>query len=114
LVPLRRLMHEDPPLPSKQEESILVGRREAVDALTAVIALTADRDNPEMRHLALANRAGVLAALGQLEEAELDCDKVLAENKHQDTALRNKGQILLQRDDKARAVQFLNQIQGED
>ena len=114
LVPLQRLMHEDPPLPGKQEEPSSARRREAAEALTAVIALTADRDNPEMRHIALANRAGVLAALGQLDEAELDCDKVLAENKHQDTALRNKGQILLRRGDKERAIQFFEQIQGED
>ena len=114
LVPLQRLMHEDPPLPGKQEEPSSARRREAAEALTAVIALTADRDNPEMRHIALANRAGVLAALGQLDEAELDCDKVLAENKHQDTALRNKGQILLRRGDKERAIQFFEQIQGKD
>ena len=114
LVPLQRLMHEDPPLPGKQEEPSSARRREAAEALTAVIALTADRDNPEMRHIALANRAGVLAALGQLDEAELDCDKVLAENKHQDTALRNKGQIFLRRGDKERAIQFFEQIQGKD
>ena len=114
LVPLQRLMREDPPFPGRQEEPISARRQEAVEALTAVITLTAGRANPDMRHLALANRAGVLAALGQLDEAEQDCDKVLAENKHQDTALRNKGQILLQRGDKKRAVQFFEQIQGQD
>ncbi len=114
LIPSQRSMHEDPPLPGKQEEQTSARRQEAAEALTAVITLTADRNNPNMRHIALANRAGVLAALGQLDEAEQDCDKVLAENKHQDTALRNKGQILLRRGDKERAIQFFEQIQGED
>lgn len=114
LIPLQQSMHDDPPLPGNQEGLENAKRQQALDALTDVVTLTADRDNLDMRHLALANRAGVLASLGRLDEAEQDCDEVLATNKHQETALRNKGQILLRRGAWDRAIQFLLQIQAEE
>lgn len=111
---IKEAWNESPPLPWRRPEEPLSRLREAEQLLTTAIGILEQHESRTHLHEALANRSGIRGLLGDMEGTLRDCNRVLAEDEGHAVALRNKGLILLQKDQPTEAIQCFEKIAHAD
>jgi tetratricopeptide (TPR) repeat protein len=114
LSPIEETLTGHPTLPWRHPPDAVARMREAERAVTEAISLLEHYENRSRLHEALINRSAIRGRLNDLEGVLKDCDRVLVEDERNALALRNKGLVLLQRDQPTEAIACFEKIQPGD
>ncbi len=98
----------------QEADNLSEGLAEAEDLIGKAVALLQKGDNRGRLHDALASRAGIRAARGEMEAAIRDCERVLSEDARHLMALHNRGLIAHQQGSFGLAIQYFTSIPESD
>lgn len=111
--PLVRAVQNDPPLFWRRIIPQAEHLPRAISNAKKAVDLLANASSPKHLQAALVNRAQIYAASDELDLGLADCDRVLANDPHDNYALNAKGMILFQQGEPRLAIRYLEMVTDE-